>query len=76
MNLQGGEIRDDRLGNGIRRNPHFDRVTHDVQAAAPLDAGADVLIEEMYRHLDTQARPRLQAQEIDMQRLILDGIER
>jgi len=29
----------------------------------------------MHRHLDTQARSRLQAQEIDMKRLILDGIE-
>ena len=37
---QGGEIGDDRLGDGIGRNPHFDRVAHDVQRAAPLDAGA------------------------------------
>jgi len=75
IHLQGCEIGDDRFGNSIGRNPHFDRVTHDVQAAAPLDAGANILIDEMHRHLDTQARSRLQAQEIDMKRLILDGIE-
>jgi len=75
IDLQRREIGDDRLGNGIRRNPHRDRVTHDVQAAALLEAGADILIDEMHRHLDTQVRPRLQAQKINMNRLIFDGIE-
>ncbi|TPV97410.1 MAG: hypothetical protein USCAAHI_03176 [Beijerinckiaceae bacterium] len=75
MDLQGREIGDDRLGDGIGRNPHFDRVTHNVQAAAPFDARADILIDEMHRHLHTQARARLEAQEIGMQRLILDVIK-
>ena len=75
IDLQSGEIGDDRFGNVIGRNPHFNRVTDDVQAAALLDAGADVLVEEMHRHLDAQTCSRLQPQEIDMERLILDRIE-
>src|SRR3984893_13484978 len=75
VDLQRREISDARLANGIRRNPHCDRVTHDVQAAALLEAGANFLIDEMHGHLDTQARPRLEAEEIDMKRLILDRIE-
>src|ERR1700731_1275441 len=75
IDLQGREVDDDRLGDRVGRNPHFDRMAHDVQAATSLDTGADILIDEMHRHVDAKTCPRLQTQKIDVERLILDRIE-
>ena len=74
-NVEPADINGYRLGNRVGRHLQLDRMAHDVQRAALLDAGADVLIDEMHRDGDAQRRTGLQPQEIDMQGPVGDPVE-
>src|SRR5690606_29212415 len=54
---------------------HFNRVPHDVQRAAALEAGTVGLVDEVHADLDGEARIGTDAQEVDMQRLVRNRIE-
>src|SRR6185437_4701785 len=53
----------------------LDRVAHDVQHRAALDAGADAVVLEMYRDQNLDALARDQALEIHVFRRVTDGVE-
>ncbi len=70
VEVHGDEFRD-RIGRAVE----LDLVAHDVQHAAALDAGRLVLVDEMHRDVDIDLGVLADAQEVDMQREVLDGIQ-
>ena len=75
VEIEAREIDGDRLGNGVRRREQFDRMHHQIDRAALLDARRGLAIDHVDGHGDTDARTRTQAQEIDVDRLVGDDVE-
>ena len=53
----------------------LDVVAHDVEHAAALQAGRKRIVDEANRNLDADAAVLADAHEVDVDRLILDGID-
>ena len=75
VEVQPGQIGGDRLRNIVGGHPKLDRVIDDVERAAALDAGRGFVIDEVHGHFEAQARAGLQAQEVDVNRMVLDDVE-
>ena len=75
VDVEAGEVTDDRLRNRIGRHQHLDGMAHDVQGAAALDAGRLVEVDEVNRDLEAELRAGTEPQEIDMDRRVLDAVE-
>jgi hypothetical protein len=75
VDVEAGEVGDDRARDGVGRAAHIDRMAHDVEHAAALDARRGAFIDEMHRNVDRQARAFDDAQEIDMDRTVADRVE-
>ena len=75
VEIETGQIDGDRIGNGVGRGPELNRVQHEIDRAALLDAGRKFLVLDVNRGGDAHARSGLEAQKIDMQRLVGDDIE-
>ena len=73
--LRPGQIDGEEFGDRVGRRQHLDLVAHDVEHPAQFDAGTDVLVLEVHRDLDGHLGLVGDAQEIDMQDEVLDGIE-
>ena len=64
--FEPGKVDQDLFGNEIGWTIEIDLVADDVEHAALLDAGRLLLISEVDRHLDMDARAGPESQEIDM----------
>ena len=64
------QIDSDRIRNGIGRHAHFDDVAHDVERAALLEAGGDILIDGLNWHIDAQRRAGLETQKVNVERQV------
>src|SRR5690606_30646975 len=70
-----GEIDDDLLGDGIGRGADLDRVADDVEGATALQARALLLVDEGHVDLDVERGVGTDAQEVDVQGVVLDRVE-
>ncbi len=61
--------------DGVDRHQQLDRVAHDVERAAALEARRGLLVDEVDRHLDPDLLAFGEAQEIDVDRQVLDRVE-
>ena len=75
VEVEAGEVDRDRLGDRVRRREQLERVQHEIDRAALLDAGRGFAIDDVDRHADAHARARAQAQEVDVHRLVGDDVE-
>ena len=62
-------------GIELGRHDQFDAVQHEVDRAALLEAGRGVAIGHFDRHRDAHARARLEAEEVDVHRLVAHLVE-
>jgi hypothetical protein len=75
VDLQPGQVDLDRLRNGIGRNPHLDRMGHDIDRTAALDARRGFRIDHVHRNAHPDGGACTQALKIHMNRQILKRIE-
>src|SRR5690606_17278014 len=73
--LTAGEVDVDRIRDGVDRHDELDRVAHDVERAAALEAGRSFLVQEVHRHLDVDGGVTRHAQEVDVQGRVLHRVE-
>ena len=58
VEVEAGEVDRDRLGDVVRRRHNLDRVEHEIDRAALLDAGRGLAVLDVDRHGDAHARAR------------------
>src|SRR5215210_6967175 len=73
--IEAGEIGVERVRDGLDRHQQLDRVAHDVERAAALEARRGLLVDEVDRHLDPDPLAFGEPQEIDMYRQVLHRVE-
>jgi hypothetical protein len=73
--VEAGQINDDLFGNAVGGTIEFDFMTHDVENAAGLETGGCLMIAEMHRHLDANARILAEPQEIHVDDEVAHGLE-
>ena len=70
-----GNIDVDRFRNGVGRAHHLDGVGDDIDRAAALDAGRGLGAEHVHRNFHADGGAFRHAQEVDVHRQVLDGVE-
>ena len=65
----------DRFRNGVGRAHHLDGVGDDIDRAAALDAGRSVGAHDVHGNFHADAGAFRDAQEVDVHRQVLDGVE-
>src|SRR5690606_5025020 len=70
-----GQIDRYLLGDVVGADDQAERVVHNVQRAAALEAGASFFIDELHMHLNGELGVLADAEEVHMQREILDRIK-
>ena len=75
IDFEAGHVDVERLRNGVRRAAHVERMGHDIDGTAALDARRLVGIDDVDRDADPDRRAFGQAHEIDMDREVAHGIE-
>ena len=69
------EIDGDEVGDRVGRAVELHLVAHDVEHAAALDAGRLVFVDEVNRNVDVDFRVLADAQEIHVNRVVVDRVE-
>ena len=75
MEIEAGEIDRDRLRDCVGRGHDLDRVQHQIERAALLQARRGLAVDDMDRHADPHPRSGRQTQEVDMHRPVGDDVE-
>ncbi len=75
IDLEAGHVDVERLGNGVRRTAHVERMGDDVDGTAALDSRRLVGIDDVDRDAHPDRRALSEAHEIDMDRQVTHGIE-